>query len=112
MREEEGRGIERELRQLMSQILNAVATIHKLGSGMQKTYAEKLRIRMEELLGGSLSPERILQEAALLADRSDIREEIVRLENHVGHFLGLLDQGGEAGKKLDFLLQEMGREAN
>src|SRR5579863_7698350 len=43
---------------------------------------------------------------------SDIQEEIVRLENHVQHFLGLLDQDGEVGKKLDFLLQEMNREAN
>jgi uncharacterized protein (TIGR00255 family) len=112
MREEEGRGIDRELRQLMSEIQSAVASIRKLGTGMQKAYAEKLRVRMAELLGGSLSQERILQEAALMADRSDIQEEIVRLENHVTHFLGLLDQGGEAGKKLDFLLQEMGREAN
>ena len=54
----------------------------------------------------------MLQEAALLVDRSDIQEEIVRLENHVQHFLGLLDENGEVGKKLDFLLQEMNREAN
>ena len=53
-----------------------------------------------------------MQEAALLVDRSDIQEEIVRLETHVQHFLGLLDQAGEVGKKLDFLLQEMNREAN
>ena len=52
------------------------------------------------------------QEAAVLADRSDIQEELVRLENHVEHFLGLLETAGETGKKLDFLLQEMNREAN
>ena len=63
-------------------------------------------------LGASIDPDRILQEAALLADRSDIQEELVRLENHVQHFLGVLDSEGEAGKKLDFLLQEMNREAN
>jgi uncharacterized protein (TIGR00255 family) len=54
----------------------------------------------------------MLQEAALLVDRSDIQEEIVRLETHIQHFLGFLDEGGEIGKKLDFLLQEMNREAN
>jgi uncharacterized protein (TIGR00255 family) len=54
----------------------------------------------------------VLQEVALLADRSDIQEELVRLQNHVDHFLWLLDAGGEAGKQLDFLLQEMNREAN
>jgi len=59
-----------------------------------------------------VAPERIAQEAALLADRSDIHEELVRLENHVQYFLGLLDSEGEVGKKLDFLLQELNREAN
>jgi len=47
-----------------------------------------------------------------LADRSDVQEELVRLENHVKQFLALLDSGAEVGKKLDFLLQEMNREAN
>ena len=77
-----------------------------------QTYTERLKTRMQELLGTQVDPERILQEAALLVDRSDIQEELVRLHNHVEHFLGLLDQGGEVGKKLDFLLQEMNREAN
>jgi uncharacterized protein (TIGR00255 family) len=67
---------------------------------------------LQEWLASSVDQDRIVQEAALLADRSDIQEELVRLENHVQHFLGLLDAGGEVGKKLDFLLQEMNREAN
>ncbi|HET8825941.1 MAG TPA: DUF1732 domain-containing protein, partial [Terriglobales bacterium] len=56
--------------------------------------------------------DKILQEAAVLADRSDIQEELVRLDHHVQHFVGLLDTKGEVGKKMDFLLQEMNREAN
>ncbi len=112
MREEEGRGIERELRQRMAHVQRAGAGVEKHRHAAVKTYAEKLRARMQELIGAQVEPERILQEAALLADRSDIHEELVRLENHVQHFLGLLDQGGEVGKKLDFLLQEMNREAN
>ena len=68
--------------------------------------------RMQEMIGSHVDPERLLQEAALLVDRSDIQEELVRLDTHVKHFLGLLDQGGEVGKKLDFLLQEMNREIN
>src|SRR6266550_1174991 len=68
--------------------------------------------KLQELFGMTVEPERILQEAALLVDRSDIQEELVRLDTHVKHFLGLLDEGGEVGKKLDFLLQEMNREAN
>ena len=47
-----------------------------------------------------------------MAERSDIQEEIVRLQTHIQHFVGLLDEGGEVGKKLDFLLQELNREAN
>jgi uncharacterized protein (TIGR00255 family) len=77
-----------------------------------KTYSERLQARIQEWLGASVEPERILQEAALLADRSDIQEELVRLDNHVQHFLALLDTKGEVGKKMDFLLQEMNREAN
>jgi len=77
-----------------------------------KTYSERLRSRIQEWLGSSVDQERILQEAAVLADRSDIQEELVRLKNHVEHFLGLLDTIGEVGKKMDFLLQEMNREAN
>jgi uncharacterized protein (TIGR00255 family) len=77
-----------------------------------QSYVERLQSRLQELLGSSADKERVLQEAALLVDRSDIQEEIVRLENHVQHFLSLLDENGEVGKKLDFLLQEMNREAN
>jgi len=64
------------------------------------------------LFAAQVEPERILQEAALLVDRSDVQEELVRLQAHVKHFLALLDEAGEVGKKLDFLLQEMNREAN
>jgi uncharacterized protein (TIGR00255 family) len=79
---------------------------------VSRAYLEKVQLRMQELIGAHADRDRILQEAALLAERSDIREELVRMETHVQHFLGLLDQGAEVGKKLDFLLQEMGREAN
>ena len=112
MREEEGRGIERELRQLLTNVQKAGEGVEKHRQPVLQTYVEKLKTRMQELIGAQADPERILQEAALLADRSDIQEELVRLDTHVKHFLGLLDQGGEVGKKLDFLLQEMNREAN
>jgi uncharacterized protein (TIGR00255 family) len=112
MREEEGRGIERELRERMAHLLGAVKIVENHRRTVLQSYVERLQTRLQELLGASADRERVLQEAALLVDRSDIQEEIVRLENHVQHFLGLLDQEGEVGKKLDFLLQEMNREAN
>ena len=112
MREEEGRGIVRELRERMTHLDQAAKSVQLQRRAVLHNYAERLQSRLQELLGSSIERERILQEAALLVDRSDIQEEIVRLETHVQHFLGLLDQGGEIGKKLDFLLQEMNREAN
>jgi uncharacterized protein (TIGR00255 family) len=112
MREEEGRGMDRELRERMAGLKSACTEVRKHRETVLKTYAERLKSRMQEWLGTAVDEDRIVQEAALLADRSDIQEELVRLENHVDHFLGLLDAKGEAGKKLDFLLQEMNREAN
>jgi len=112
MREQEGRGIERELRERMQHLLDAVKVVQEHRRSMLQSYLERLQARLQELLGSSADKERVLQEAALLVDRSDIQEEIVRMENHVQHFLGLLDEDGEVGKKLDFLLQEMNREAN
>jgi uncharacterized protein (TIGR00255 family) len=112
MREEEGRGIEKELRQRMEGLRKAGQGVEKHRQAVVRAYVEKLHSRVQELIGAQADKERILQEAALIADRSDIQEEIVRLDTHVTHFLGLLDQGGEIGKKLDFLLQEMNREAN
>ena len=112
MREEEGRSIERELRECMARLAEAAKRVQQHRRAVLQTYVERLQSRMLELLGTSADKDRALQEAALLVDRSDIQEEIVRLETHVQHFLGLLDQGGEVGKKLDFLLQEMNREAN
>ena len=112
MREEEGRGIERELRERMDHIQKASVGVEKHRHAILQGYVERLRARMQELIGAQVEPERLLQEAALLVDRSDIQEELVRLQTHVKHFVGLLDEKGEVGKKLDFLLQEMNREAN
>jgi uncharacterized protein (TIGR00255 family) len=112
MREEEGRGIDRELRQRMALVELAANGVEKHRQAVLQLYIGKLKTRMHELIGSQVEPERLLQEAALLVDRSDIQEELVRLGTHVKHFLGLLELGGEVGKKLDFLLQEMNREAN
>ncbi len=112
MREEEGLATARELRDRMERLRKAVAEVGTYRGSVQKAYVDRLQARMTELIGAQADPARVLQEVALLADRSDIQEELVRLGNHVEHFLGLLDAGREAGKQLDFLLQEMNREAN
>ncbi len=112
MREEEGSGAVEELRNRMTHLSSATHEVEQLRGRVLKAYHEKLHGRMQELLGGHVDHDRILQEAAMLAERSDIQEEVVRMKNHIQHFVSLLDGGGEVGKKLDFLLQEMNREAN
>ena len=112
MREEEGRGAAVELRERMTHLSSATHEVEQLRGKVLKAYHEKVHGRMQELLGTHADPDRILQEAAMLAERSDIQEEVVRMKNHIQHFLSLLEAGGEVGKKLDFLLQEMNREAN
>jgi len=111
MREQEGRGIDAELRQRLSALEKATEEVSKMRAGVSRAYMEKVKSRMQELLENA-DQDRILQEAAILAERSDIQEELVRLHNHIDHFRKLLEQGGEVGKKLDFLLQELNREAN
>jgi len=112
MRADEGKAIEKELRDRLARLGNATAEIDKYRDVILKAYMEKLQTRMTELLGGQANPDRILQEAAMMAERSDIQEEVVRMQTHIKHFLQHIDGGREVGKKLDFLLQEMGREAN
>jgi uncharacterized protein (TIGR00255 family) len=112
MREQEGRSISSELRARMANLEKAAAGVEMHRSTILRSYSERLQSRISELLGAQVEKERILQEVAVLVDRSDIQEELVRLSAHVKHFVGLLDEGGEVGKKMDFLLQEMNREAN
>lgn len=76
-------------------------------------FEARLNERLRELLRSqTVDPQRLAQEVAMLVDRSDITEEIARLEIHAGQLEALLNGGGEMGKKLDFLLQEMNRETN
>lgn len=112
MRTQEGAALVAELRAGMQRLDGYAAEVAGLREGVRGAYFERMQQRIAELTQGSVDTERILQEAAVLAERSDVEEEIVRLRTHVEHFIGLLEQGGELGKKLDFLLQELNREAN
>jgi uncharacterized protein (TIGR00255 family) len=112
MREEEGRGAVAELRERLTHMASSTYEVEQMRGKVLKAYHDKVHGRMQELLGAHADPDRVLQEAAMLAERSDIQEELVRMKNHIQHFRSLLEVGGEVGKKLDFLLQEMNREAN
>jgi uncharacterized protein (TIGR00255 family) len=108
----EGDHTRAELEARMDQLERNTAEVEKLRGTVLAAHLERIRQRMNELLEGKAEPDRLLQEAALLAERSDVQEEIVRMQTHIKHFRALLVEGTEVGKKLDFLLQEMNREAN
>ena len=94
-------------------IQEAARKIAEIRSRATPLYQARLKERLSELLSSVLiDAQRIVQESAILADRSDIGEEITRLGIHSQQLGALLDAGGEVGKKLDFLLQEMNRETN
>jgi uncharacterized protein (TIGR00255 family) len=113
MRRSEGQSLTSEMQGLLGQIAARTAEIETLTQRVRPAIARRLEERLVELLKGvQLDPIRLAQEAALLAERSDVSEELARLRSHVEQFGKLLAGAGEAGKKLDFLLQEMQREAN
>jgi uncharacterized protein (TIGR00255 family) len=113
MRKIEGRHTAEELRARVVYIGEMVEKVRELMTTVRPAFARRLEARLKDLLNGtSVEPSRLAQEAALLAERSDISEELDRLRSHLQQFTKLLDGAGELGKKLDFLLQEMHREAN
>jgi len=114
MRGQEGAALAAELGATMDRLDLAVAQVAELRQDIQKAYFERIRQRLSLLLNGSagIDRDRVLQEAAMLAERSDVEEEVTRLRTHIQHFHSFLQAGGVIGKKLDFLLQEMNREAN
>ena len=118
MRENEGAALADEMRLRLSKIEAEVPLIESAAEGLVDAYRQRLQKRIAELVarGGSQTVEldagRLAQEVAYLADRSDISEELVRLRSHLEQFRATLDSPGEIGKRLDFLLQELNREAN
>jgi uncharacterized protein (TIGR00255 family) len=117
MRAREGEALERDLRSRLSRLRDLAGGIEKLSSGITRLYYRRLENRMHDLLAdgqGSTGVDaaRLAQEMAFLASRSDIEEELTRFRSHLDQTSHLLDKSTETGKKLDFLLQEMNREAN
>lgn len=112
-RAREGAEIAAEMRAHNDRVAAAAAGMEQIRSGAVAAFHNRLNERLKELLKtAQIDPQRLAQEAAILADRSDIGEELARLKIHSAQLAALLDAGGEVGKKLDFLLQEMNRESN
>jgi uncharacterized protein (TIGR00255 family) len=112
-REREGAATVEELRLRCRNIGGLVARMEEIRESAVPAFHKRLRDKLADLLhGAGIDPQRLAQEAAVLADRSDIAEELVRLRTHAGQLDDILNNGGEVGKRLDFLLQEMNRESN
>ncbi|KAA6457976.1 YicC family protein [Acidobacteria bacterium AB60] len=112
MRAREGDSLETILHGALDRLAQAVEGVAQLRPEIEQRYQERLTQRLTAATGNEFNRQRLLEEVAILVDRSDISEELARMNTHIGHFRELLSAGGEVGKKLDFLLQEMNREAN
>jgi len=117
MREQEGAALAAEMRMRLTKIEAEVPVIEAAAAGLTDAYRQRLQKRIGELVNRSgqaidLDAGRLAQEVAYLADRSDISEELARLRSHLDQFRAAIDAEGEVGKRLDFLLQELNREAN
>jgi len=112
MRAREGESLSAVLGETLKRLAESTALVAELRPEVEARYQERLTQRLTAAVGSEFSRQRLLEEVAVLVDRSDVAEELARMSIHVGHFSELLATGGEIGKKLDFLLQEMNREAN
>jgi uncharacterized protein (TIGR00255 family) len=113
MRRTEGEALRRDMVKNLSAVEESARNIQQLSVNSAAEYMDKLRERLAQLLPqAGIDPQRLAQEAALLADKCDISEENARLKSHVEQYHALIDGKEKAGKKLDFLLQELQREAN
>jgi uncharacterized protein (TIGR00255 family) len=112
MRAREGEALEAILHSTLDRLAEATEGVSALRPEVEQRYQERLAQRLQAAVGADFNRQRLLEEVAVLVERSDIAEELSRMATHIGHFRELLAAGGELGKKLDFLLQEMNREAN
>jgi len=113
MRRKEGEALRNDMLKNLAAAEESSRNIQHLSSNSAAEYMQKLRDRLSQLLPqGGIDPQRFAQEAALLAEKCDISEEVARLKSHVEQYYSLMDGKEKAGKKLDFLLQELQREAN
>lgn len=112
MRAREGESLEAILHATLDRLAEATDSVALLRPEIEQRYQERLSSRLLAATGPEFNRQRLLEEVAVLVERSDISEELTRMTTHIGHFRELLAGSGEVGKKLDFLLQEMNREAN
>lgn len=112
MRRKEGASIRKDLKSSISVISGNLAQIRKLSKNTSQEIFEKIRKNIEAIAGKVVVEDRLYTEVAILADRMDVNEEIIRLSDHIKKFNAVMEEDGQIGKRLDFIAQEMFREIN
>ena len=113
MREMEGENLKKDILLKGERIKALVAEVKERSPLVVVEYQEKLQNRLKDLMGGvEVDPQRIATEVAVFADKGCVDEEVTRLESHLVQLRDILEKGGQVGRKLDFLVQEMNRESN
>jgi uncharacterized protein (TIGR00255 family) len=112
MRAREGEALAAILNATLDRLTEATNGVAELRPEIEQRFQDRLAQRLLAATGPEFNRQRLLEEVAVIVERSDVAEELARMHTHIGHFRELLAAGGEVGKKLDFLLQEMNREAN
>jgi len=112
MRRQEGKKITQDLIERLGKIEKIVNQISQLSTGLVEEYIVKLEQRIKEITNIEVDQTRLSQEIVIFADKSSIEEEVTRLKSHIYQLKQMLEQDESTGKKMDFLMQEMNREAN
>jgi uncharacterized protein (TIGR00255 family) len=112
MRAREGRALKSDLQQHLGELMRHLVTMSELTEGITAHLHKRMNERLQALLQDKVDSARLTQEAAILADKADVSEELARLASHCDQFRDLLSQQEPAGRKMEFLIQEMHREVN
>ncbi|MFP9127816.1 YicC/YloC family endoribonuclease [Niallia sp. BSM11] len=112
MRQAEGRLSKASISILLENVRQVTDQLKELAPKVVESYRERLKEKLESYTNGLFDESRLLTEVAIFADKADIYEELVRMYSHIHQFTSIIEETGPVGRKLDFLLQEMNREAN
>ncbi|UCZ51791.1 YicC family protein [Bacillus shivajii] len=114
MRMKEGQELYSDVTKRIEKLSGWTEKLTELAPTVQKNYRDRLQKRVEEFMNGALDIDeaRMLTEVAVYADKTDIQEEITRIDSHLKQFIHILSEGGVVGRKLDFVVQELNRETN
>ncbi|MDP6532933.1 MAG: YicC/YloC family endoribonuclease [Candidatus Marinimicrobia bacterium] len=113
MRKAEGKKLYKDLKSRTAVIKRSLKNLKKLADSETKSRSKKYASKVKDLAGGiEIDGNRMIQEIAILAEKADVTEEVVRIDSHMEQFTELLNTYGQVGKRLNFILQEVGREVN